>query len=320
MVRNGIYGLCCGDALGVPAEFRTRESLKENPFCDMVSGGIHDQPAGYWSDDSSMTLCTMDSFAEAGYFNTHDIMTCFNMWWKDGKYSPGGKCFDIGNTVVRALRQSEEGITPEFCGGCELYDNGNGSLMRILPAAYILHKKYGKDITMYDLAMEEVHTLSALTHRHPLAQSACGIYITIAVRLIDGQKLEDAISDGIQTSLKWYKRHEKFKCILPYWDRIAEADTLKSIPESEIRSGGFVVETLEAALWCLLNTNNYKDCVLKAVNLGYDTDTTAAVAGGLAGIYYGIESIPKQWLDQLAAKEIIETCCSKMENRYGLYL
>lgn len=317
MLRSGIYGLCIGDALGVPAECRTRESLKENPITDMECGGVRRQPVGYWSDDSSMTLCTVASFGEAGYFHTHDLMNRFLKWWQDGEYTPGGECFDFGHTTAKALHRAEKGVTPALCGSNKPNENGNGSLMRILPAAYILHQKYGGDITLSGKAMEDIHKLSALTHRHPLAQSACGIYTAVAVRLLDGQDLEEAITEGIRSSLIWYGRHRRFGCALSHWDRIANMESFKMLLEPEIRSHGYVVDTLEAALWCLLHTDSYADCVLKAVNLGSDTDTTAAVAGGLAGIYYGMDGIPEQWIRQLAGKEIIEDCCRKMEVRYG---
>lgn len=308
-MKDGIYGLCVGDALGVPAEFRDRESLTKNPVVDMVGGGFHNQPVGTWSDDSSMALCLAASIVETGGIHTNDIMKRFIDWYQHGEYSPWGECFDCGHTVAKALFRYHAGTTAALCGGNKVADNGNGSLMRILPIVYALYPIYGMDLTSSGRAMEMIHKISGLTHRHPIAQSACGIYINIASRLIGGMNLEEAVNDGIQSSLDWYRRHERFSGALPVWEKIQNIDEFQRIPEMEIKSSGYVADTLLAALWCLLNTDNYKDCVLKAVNLGEDTDTTAAVAGGLAGLYYGYEQIPAEWIEKLQGKHIIEKYC-----------
>ena len=312
-IRDGLYGLIVADALGVPAESRTREDLRVNPITGMVGGGMHGQPAGYWSDDSSMTLCLADSIGKVGYYHTHDIMARFDDWVHNGAYTPGGKKFDIGNTCAWAIDRYQKGVTPALCGSNKMNENGNGSLMRILPMAFVLYKKYGIHITKSKRAMEDIHKISGLTHRHPLAQSACGIYLAIAVRILDGYELKAAIREGVYEALQWYGSHQKFQIVLDYWEKISDPDDLASLPNAIIYSGGYVVETMETVLWALMNTNNYRDCVLTCVNMGYDADSTAAIAGGLAGLYYGYDSIPKEWLDQLAAKEIIDNCIDGME-------
>lgn len=312
-VRAGIYGLCVADALGVPAESRTREDLRRNPITGMVGGGLHQQPAGYWSDDSSMTLCLAKSIGEVGYYHTHDIMARFDDWCRNGAYTPGGKKFDIGNSCACAIDRYRKGCTPALCGDNKMHQNGNGSLMRILPMAYVLYKMYGKDITKHKKAMEDIHKISGLTHRHPLAQSACGIYLAIAVRLLDGYELKAAIREGIHVALDWYGSHWKFGVVLDYWEKISDPDDLASLPNEIIYSGGYVVETMETVLWSLMNTDNYRDCVLTCVNMGYDADSTAAIAGGLAGLYYGYDSIPKDWIDALVNKELIDDCIKGLE-------
>ena len=319
-VRNGIYGLCVADALGVPAESRTRADLEQNPITEMVGGGIHGQPSGYWSDDSSMTLCLADSIGQVGYYHTHDIMARFDDWCCNGAYSPGGKRFDIGNTCAWAIDRYQKGVTPALCGSNKMNENGNGSLMRILPMAFVLYQKYGIHITGSKRAMEDIHKISGLTHRHPLAQSACGVYLAIALRILDGFSLKNAIREGTQDALQWYSRHERFQIVLNYWERIAAPDDLAALPKAAIYSGGFVVETMETALWALMNTDSYRECVLTCVNMGYDADSTAAVAGGLAGLYYGYNSIPAEWVNALAAKEIIEECIQSLENWLGITL
>lgn len=309
-IRAGLYGLCVADALGVPAESRTREDLRKNPITGMVGGGIHGQPAGYWSDDSSMTMCLADSIGKVGYYHTHDIMARFDDWARNGAYTPGGKKFDIGNTCAHAISRYRRGTTPALCGSNKMNENGNGSLMRILPLAFVLYGKYGKDITKHKKAMEDIHKISGLTHRHPLAQSACGIYLSIACHILDGEQLVLAIHNGAEAALDWYASHRPFSDYVSYWEKIAFVGRRE---EDTIYSGGYVVESLETALWCLVKTKSYKECVLKCVNMGYDADSTAAIAGGLAGIYYGFDRIPQDWIDQLAAKDIIDDCIAGLE-------
>ena len=309
-IRDGIYGLCVADALGVPAECRTREDLRQHPVTGMSDGGIRGQNVGFWSDDSSMTLCLAKSIAQVGYFHTHDIMERFRQWFEKGAYTPGGTCFDFGHTCAKAIHRYQRGVTPALCGGNKMEENGNGSLMRILPVAFVLYGKYGKDVAGSSRAMQEIHRISGLTHRHPLAQSACGIYISIACHILDGETIPMAVYNGVEKALEWYGRHSRFLPIVDTWKNLA---FVAQQDEASIRSGGYVVETLETALWCLLRTGNYRDCVLKCVNMGYDTDSTAAVAGGLAGLYYGYDGIPREWGSLLAGKEIIEDCVQGLE-------
>lgn len=312
-IKAGIYGLCVADALGVPAESRTREDLRKNPVTGMIGGGLHQQPAGYWSDDSSMTLCLAKSIGEVGYYHTHDIMARFDDWCANGAYTPGGKKFDIGNTCAWAIDRYRKGCTPALCGSNKINENGNGSLMRILPMAFVLYGKYGIHITESKRAMEDIHKISGLTHRHPLAQSACGIYLAIACRILAGYELPKAIREGVHDALDWYGAHHRFTDCVAFWDRIANPDAFRREKEETIYSGGYVVQTLETALWCLMNTKSYRECVLRCVNMGYDADSTAAVAGGLAGMYYGFDNIPGEWVDQLAAKDIIDDCIAGLE-------
>lgn len=304
-VFSGLYGLFVGDAVGVPAEFQSRAMLKRNPVTDMANGGVHGQSAGTWSDDSSMALCLLVSLLERGVLDATDMMERFTRWL-DGDYTPHGECFDCGHTCVKAISKFQHGTPAAECGGTGINSNGNGSLMRILPLVYPLYDQYGADLTASDHAMESIHLVSGLTHRHEIAMSACGIYLNIAARLLDGMMLKEAIQTGVTASLKWYDKQKNYQKWVSIWDRICSADDLKNLAENEINSGGYVVDSLEASLWCLLNTDNYRDCVLKAVNLGSDTDTTAAIAGALAGLAYGIDGIPEHWVRQIVKKDRLD--------------
>ena len=294
MVKNAIFGLAIGDALGVPAEFQDRASLKLHPITTMIGGGFHGQPAGTWSDDTSMALCLMASVAAYHRLEPDDIMRRFADWREKGQYTPHGFCFDCGGTCGAAWG----GVW-----GCRL------TLMRILPLLFFLRSEYGVDWYKMSRPMWEIQTVSSLTHAHPISVMACGIYLQVAEQIIQNESIEDAIQSGVQSALAFYDQIPENGEYMHVWDRIRDASALKALPEDAIKSGGYVVNTLEAALWCLLNTGNYADCVLKAVNLGRDTDTTGAVAGGLAGIAYGWEGIPKEWVEALQARPMLDSLC-----------
>ena len=311
-LASGIFGMAVADAVGVPAEFKSREELRARPITDIIGGGAHQQVAGTWSDDSSMALCLAFSIAQQKGVDADDIMKRFCDWYKNGAYSPHGMCFDIGMTVTKALSRYTQGIPAQECGGAGVQDNGNGSLMRILPLIYYLLAQYGSRFGEQDEAMRCIDLVSSLTHRHPISRVACGIYLSIAARLLLGDAIPDAIQRGVDTALGWYASYDEYEDGLDCWARIRDVNAFKPLPEDEIRSGGYVVDTLEAALWCLLNTDNYRDCVLKAVNLGSDADTVAAVVGGLAGIHYGLAGIPSDWLDGIEGKKLLNDCCDSL--------
>lgn len=283
---EAIMGLVVGDALGVPFEFRQRDTFKAE---GMIGFGTHNQPAGTWSDDSSMTLATIYSLYRCCGVYLEDIMQNFRDWVFYGSFTPHGVMFDIGRTTNRAICKWQAGFYAEECGGSDEMDNGNGSLMRILPLAFI------------PKPFDHVHQVSCLTHAHPISRNACELYITAARLLIYG--------GGKESVLNLF-RHLDYR--QPF-DRLKNLD---SLTRDEIRSSGYVVDTLEAALWCFLKADSYRECVLMAVNLGEDTDTVAAVAGGLAGIYYGIggdKGIPEEWIDQIVKKEMIKDMCDRFE-------
>lgn len=269
-LKDAIYGFAIGDALGLPYEFKPRGTfkctdMKEEPF------NTWNQPIGTFSDDTSMTLATCMSIKEKGKINLDDIMKRFEDFYYNGKYTSSGKRFDIGETSRIAII-NHKGLDDE-------YSNGNGSLMRILPLAFV------------SCDNESIENVSSLTHAHSISNMSCLIYVQIAKGLIEGKRIEEIL--------------KKFKGYPKPFNRIS---TISDLSVNEIKSSGFVVDTLEAALWCVSTTNNYKDCVLKAVNLGNDTDTIAAIAGGLAGIIYGFDSIPAKWIDTLINKGLIDEC------------
>ena len=309
-ISDGILGLAVADSLGVPVEFRSRLELKSDPVVDMRGYGTYNQPEGTWSDDTSMTLCVADSLAHGLDFA--DMMERFRRWAKEGKYTPFGQAFDIGGATSRAVSRYCDGMEPLCCGGCKEQDCGNGSLMRALPVAFYLYAKYGAEISS-EVCMDIVHQASSLTHSHPRCHIACGIYTNAAVRLIAGCSLSDAIRQGTEQAAVYYARSAAHKEELCCFKRLMD-EGFVSLTEDNIKSGGYVVDTLEAAFWCLLTTASYSECVLKAVNLGEDTDTVAAVAGGLAGLYYRESGMPREWLDALKNRTMIDGVCQRLRN------
>lgn len=269
-VLSGILGFVVGDALGVPVEFQSREELKAVPVVSMRSDGSHGQPKGTWSDDSSMTLCLMASLTLGLDYN--DICTRFLNWAENGYMTAHGQMFDIGRTTLTAIRNFSGEKSPLECGGFGEYDNGNGSLMRILPLAFYTLGMKPKE------RFEIVHNVSKLTHSHERSLIACSIYVQLACELLKGYSKEKAYRRMIDEIKSFYQEEAQ----LASFQRILNG-TIAELSEPQISSSGYVVDTLEAAIWCFLTTDTYTDCVLKAVNLGDDTDTVAAVAGGLAG-------------------------------------
>ena len=302
---GGIIGLCVADALGVPVEFNDRESLMRNPVTGMRGHGTYNQPAGTWSDDTSMTLCLLDSLASG--LDYQDIMKKFLSWFNRAEYTPYGDVFDIGSTTHKAIMNFARGTAALQCGGTSEYDNGNGSLMRILPLAFYLRAQYGDNYTDNSAVFDIIHNVSALTHAHKRSLIACGIYLSMAECLFNANDINEGIYSGVSKAKHYYENNSHFAKELQHYERIFQ-EGFADLPLDEIKSSGYVVDTLEAAFWCLLNTYDYRSCVLKAVNLGGDTDTIAAVAGGLAGLYY--TAIPEDWVNQIPRLDYIKQLCS----------
>lgn len=260
-MRSCVYGLAVGDALGVPYEFRGRGTFE---CTGMAGGGTHGQPAGTWSDDTSMALCICSSVKRLACIDVADIAGRFRRWLGHGDFTCDGYAFDVGATCERAI---STGVPGKSYGEC-----GNGSLMRTAPLAMLDCLDSGK-----------VRDVSAITHAHPVAEWSC-------VTLCD--MLWAVRNSGTQAKADLRRRYGH----------------IVSRPAEAVKSDGYCGHTLEAALWCFVNTGSYADCVLTAVNLGGDTDTTAAVAGAIAGVYYGLGAIPPEWVGRLRGKAVIDRC------------
>ncbi|WP_144281311.1 ADP-ribosylglycohydrolase family protein [Chryseobacterium echinoideorum] len=305
IVKAGIFGVCIGDALGVPVEFKTRETLKVFPVENMREFGSWNQPKGTWSDDSSLTLCIAEELTKG--YDLEKIGHSFVKWVKYGHWTAHGRLFDIGGTTKHSVARLIKGESAKFSGNIFEEDNGNGSLMRTLPLAFYL-----KEEENIEKLYQTVKEVSSITHGHFRSVFACFIYVIFAIELIKGKDKKEAYNRIQKTALEFAGIQGFNPKEIQLFERILKNDISK-YKEDTISSSGYVLHSLEASLWCFLNSESYSEAVLKAVNLGEDTDTTGAITGGIAGIYYGFESIPKEWMDVLARKEDIEKICEKFE-------
>lgn len=287
---GGLYGSLIGDALGVPVEFAPRRARKADSVTGMRAHGTHNQPAGTWSDDGSLLLCTAESLAEKG-FNTGDMGGRFLKWFDQGHWAAHGRVFDIGNATRVALDRISLGTPAEKAGGRGEHDNGNGSLMRILPVP-LASLECG-----LDLFCDRIARASAITHAHDRSKLACVLHGLFVRALMQGESPAAAHTWAAREFTARFASHAEFSHFLVVLDTSLSVKT-----ESAIQSSGYVLHTLTASIWCLLTTSSFSECVLKAVNLGDDTDTTGCVAGGLAGVFYGVEAIPPEWTAALPRK------------------
>ncbi len=303
-IKGAIFGHAVGDALGVPVEFCTRDELDIKPVSDMEGHGTHDKDAGTWSDDTSMTLASLDSLIK--HLDYNEVMENFAAWLGDAKYTADGEVFDVGNSTRKSiLLYVGESLPALECGQNSEWDNGNGSLMRILP--FVLYTYYQK----FADPLEIIHNASRLTHSHERSLVGCGIYAFVIWELLASPS-KDSVYRGLMKAAAFYSDSDEFDA----YARLFETDFV-ALDISEISSSGYIVDTLEASLWCLLNSESYSECVLKAVNLGEDTDTVAAVVGGMAGILWGFNSIPEKWLAKLSRRDYIENLCIEACNSWG---
>jgi ADP-ribosylglycohydrolase len=303
--KDVLLGFAVGDALGVPFEFVSRSVMKINPVTEMIGFKVHNQLKGTWSDDSSLTFCLTEALLkDYDIYNISDLMVnwkYFNLW------TPHGEVFDIGYTTSEAIEKLYLGVSPEKSGCTNENSNGNGALMRIYPLLfYIIDKKVEE-------RFEIIKQVTSITHAHQRSTLSCFILLEFANKIINGHDKFYAYKEVQSECYNFFNSIRIDNTEIDCFRRIL-FQNIYELEEDEIRSTGYVIDTLESVLWCFLTTNSFKDSVLRAVNLGGDTDTIGAITGGLAGGYYGFDNIPKNWLKNLVkSKEIF-----KLSNRLFL--
>ena len=300
-ITDALLGYAVGDALGTPVELEKRELLKLNPVKGMMSSVSLNQPPGTWSDDSSLVFCTCESLCNG--YNLEDIAIQFSKWKNNRFWTPHRRVFTMGIQIQKAIeridRFLEMGIRvkPYSREGVSEFENGNGSLMRILPLAFYL-----KDFSRDD-RLTIINDVSALTHPHIRAVTGCFIYTDFAINLIEGMNKSEAY-EALQQSTRDFLIQKTEPKELKFYSRILNGD-IGSLSDKSIESSPYVVHTLESAMWSVMRQTSFRETVLTAVNLGGDADTIGALSGGLAGLIYGSEEIPEEWLSVLVRKEDI---------------
>lgn len=299
-ITGALWGSVVGDALGVPVEFMRRDRIAADPVTGMREYGTHGQPLGTWSDDTSLLMCTVESLLSCNTLNTRDMANRFRRWLLEAHWTPYGKVFDLGIATRQALARFCAGKPPERCGGRGEFDNGNGSLMRVLPACLWFHTSH------VSTQLETIHRVSSITHAHTRSLLTCGFFTLLVRALFSGKTPTEALQDAWQQAGTYYGGLEEFA---GEWSHFARLDpaVIANLPRSEIHSTGYCVHTLEASIWCVLQAGSFEEALLLAVNLGDDTDTTGCVTGALAGLHYGFAAIPQAWLEVLARRQEIES-------------
>ena len=314
--KNGILGVVVGDALGCPVQFEDRDVVAEHPVKGMRGYGTFNLPEGTWTDDSSLTLALLDSIVQTDKLDLKHIMNNYVDWFDNGAFTPFGVSFDIGMGTMRAIAAYKHRPNPHQCGSFDERNNGNGSLMRIMPACLYCYEQGLEDKE----AIRQIHLIGGLTHAHIRSNIACGLYYFMIKAVLSGRgfTFKDRLREGLEQGFSYYEKtladHEN----LAYYSRLRDLNQFAETPEERIRSTGYVVDTLEAAVWSLMTTDTFENALLKAVNLGDDSDTVGAIAGGLAGLGYGIGGIggiPQNWIDAIQRKEWILGLCEAVSNR-----
>ena len=300
---GAIIGHAVGDAMGFPTEFSKREELLKNPVLEMIDSPDLGLPAGSWSDDTAMEIATIDSFIHKKYFDYKDIMDRWVKWINESEYTSTGVTFDIGRTCLKAIKKYCNGSAPLQCGSTSINENGNGSLMRILPVALYAYTRNLDDISIQRLTDE----MSSLTHAHEVSRLGCYIYVQFVICLLKEYEKEDAYRYVQDLDYSSYNVNS-----INLYTRILDGQIEGQILD-DIKSTGYIVDTLECVLWIFMNARNYKEAIIASTNIGGDTDTIGAIVGSMAGIYYGIDSIPSKWLDKLQRKEYLVELTSKFE-------
>ncbi len=305
-IAGGLYGLLVGDALGVPYEFRGAEELPAYAEIEMVppkwfKKTYQEVEAGTWSDDGAQALCLLDSLLKKKGFCLEDYADFLFSWYERGTWAVDEVVFDVGNQTGYALNAYRRGVPAAECGMLIPEGKGNGALMRVLPLA--LWHGCQKEVSDKQL-VSDAHRQCLITHGHICNQVCCALYCLAALFLLEGRSAKEAIEKAVTRLRELYQKLPEYEKELEWSIRPADG--------WEGRGSGYVVDCLRSAFMILLRADSYEDAVKQAVLLGDDTDTTACVTGGLAGIRYGVWSIPMRWMEALREREKVAELLSQL--------
>ena len=302
-IRDSFLGFIVGDAFGVPYEGYQRQNLKKEKIGEMVGYKTHNEPPGSWSDDTSMTLATMDSVINNNGYDYEDIMKNFCCWYSNGEYTASGKLFDIGKITRTAILSYRSDENIKKCGQGNINDNGNGSLSRMLPIAVYTYYKSMSDDETYEI----VKNCSSLTHSHKVAVLGCFIYVKFMQYIFSGKSIREAYEATIK-----YRHYVEYAGIraTSYYVKLLTKN-IDKMNADDISTSGFILDTLQAVFWVALNSRSYEESIINSVKLGRDADTTCALVGSITGFVYG--DIPDRWTDKIKKKDYILDMIDKYE-------
>ncbi|OCA86224.1 ADP-ribosylglycohydrolase family protein [Bacillus sp. FJAT-27986] len=298
-IYSTVIGGIIGDALGVPVEFKARNA----GVTDMIGYGTYNMPPGTWSDDTSLTMCLIENLI-AGK-DENDLMNRFVSYQDKGYWTPYGEMFDIGIATANAISRYKQGVPAVQCGGKTEYDNGNGALMRIVPLVFTLSKEPD-----FQTRKKEIERIAHVTHGHPRSTLGTIIYVEFLLNMYDQHSPLESLEIALNTCWEQLGSENEYQQEFASYERIFSLSLLEA-DRDDIRSDGYVVHSLEAALWCFFKSQTYEDAVLEAVNLGNDTDTIAFITGTIAGMYYGMKNIPEKWVNALVSQDKIIDLCDR---------
>jgi ADP-ribosylglycohydrolase len=300
-ILGGIWGLLVGDAVGVPYEFHYSDELKDLSYIDIkppetFKRSYKNIPIGVWSDDGAQALCLLDTLTTCNSMDIDDFATRLLKWYDDGYLAVDNMVFDVGIQTAEAIRAFKSGVLAKDAGFVRPEGKGNGSLMRVLPLA-LWHKGTDKEL------IEDAHKQSMVTHGNPCNQVCCALYCLWVRGVINGLSIEKAYSCSVKILREAYPSNSDYTKELEGSIR----------PDEEIpgTGSGYVVDSLRSAKM-VLKHNTYEDVIKAAILLGDDTDTTAAIAGGIAGVRDGINGIPERWLNQMKGKDLVQPLLEKL--------
>ncbi|MBR3209915.1 MAG: ADP-ribosylglycohydrolase family protein [Bacilli bacterium] len=310
IIKESVLGFAVGDAMGLPLVNIERETLLSNPVTSMNGGGMYNMPKGTWSDETSLTLATMDSIIRCKKIDYFDLANRFCLFLK-GEYTSVGSAFDVEETTKRALTEYlSSGGDPLLCGGKDILDDDNGSLMRMLPIALYCHINKLKDKEVYEI----IKSSSSITHADSVSVMGCFIYVYYLLFILNGKDKYASYN-----MIKFFDYSMFFdEDTISFYNRLLKTNIFK-IRVTDLKSESYIVYTLESVFWIILNCNSFPESIVGAINLGGDTDTIGAIVGSIAGILYGYDSIPENWIGNLKRLSYIEEIISLFEKEMGVY-
>lgn len=309
IVRDSILAFALGDAMGIPTEGIERETLLQKPVTTMIGHGTYDKDEGTWGDDTSLTLATIDSMVKCKDIDSSDIMERFCDWVRNCEYTADGGIFEMDETTKKALAAYATTGDVKASGQDGLKDNGNGSLMRMLPIALYCHYNNLRPSKVYDIVKE----VSSITHSNEVSILGCFIFVSYVMFILNGK---DKFAS--YNMIKCIDYTEFFdEDIVEYYNRLLKTN-INNLRIDDLKSESYIVYTLEMIIWVTLNSSSLPETIIGSINLGGDTDTVSALSSSIAGIIYSLDDVPSKWISSLKRLDYLENMIYEFEKYLGI--